>query len=409
MIKINEHFNKLQASYLFSNIAARIAEFQEQNPQTDIIKLGIGDATRGLPQACVAAMHAAVDEMGEDATFRGYGPEQGYAFLREKIAENDYAARGAGIAADEIFISDGAKCDTGNFQEILATDIRVAVPDPVYPVYVDTNVMAGRTGPFHNGRFGNIMYMPSTQDNNYVPEPPDTNVDLIYLCFPNNPTGATVSRADLKQWVDFARDNRALILYDAAYEAFIRDDAIPRSIYEVEGAREVAVEFRSFSKTAGFTGTRCAFTVVPKECRAFDENGDTRYLHPLWNRRHSTKFNGVAYPVQRAAEAVYTQAGQEQVKALIADYMKNADRIRKEMDDLGYSYVGGEHSPYIWIEAQMDSWEFFDMLLNRAGVVCTPGAGFGPYGASCIRLSAFNSYENVDRAMQRIREALQKV
>ncbi|MFW5937141.1 MAG: LL-diaminopimelate aminotransferase, partial [Desulfosalsimonas sp.] len=314
MIKINEHFNKLQASYLFSNIAARIAEFQEQNPQTDIIKLGIGDATRGLPHACVAAMHAAVDEMGADATFRGYGPEQGYAFLREKIAENDYAAREAEIAADEIFISDGAKCDTGNFQELLATDIRVAVPDPVYPVYVDTNVMAGRTGPFHNGRFENIVYMPSTRENNYVPQPPDTDVDLIYLCFPNNPTGATVSRADLKQWVDFARDNRALILYDAAYEAFIRDDAIPRSIYEVEGAREVAVEFRSFSKTAGFTGTRCAFTVVPKECRAFDENGDTRYLHPLWNRRHSTKFNGVAYPVQRAAEAVYTPAGQEQVK-----------------------------------------------------------------------------------------------
>lgn len=408
MIKINENYNKLQASYLFSDIASRIADFQKKNPETEIIKLGIGDATRALPSACIEAMHKAIDEMGKDSTFRGYGPEQGYEFLREKIARHDFGARGADIAPDEIFISDGAKCDTGNFQEILATDIRVAVPDPVYPVYVDTNVMAGRTGEFADGRYENITYMPSTSENNYIPELPETGVDLIYLCFPNNPTGATITRDALKKWVDYARENKALILYDAAYEAFIRDESIPRSIYEVEGAREVAVEFRSFSKTAGFTGTRCAFTVIPKNCRAFDQKGEARKLHPLWNRRHSTKFNGVAYPVQRAAEAVYSREGQQQVKEIIADYMKNADRIRKEMDDLGFSYAGGQHSPYIWVDAQTDSWELFDMLLNKAGVVCTPGAGFGPCGSRYIRLSAFNSFDNVDRAMNRIRKALQK-
>ncbi len=408
MIKINENFDKLQASYLFSDIAARIADFQKKNPETEIIKLGIGDATRALPPACIEAMHKAIDEMGKDATFRGYGPEQGYEFLREKIARHDFGARGADIAPDEIFISDGAKCDTGNFQEILAKDIRVAVPDPVYPVYVDTNVMAGRTGEFADGRYENITYMPSTSENNYIPQLPETNAELIYLCFPNNPTGATITSDALKKWVDYARENKALILYDAAYEAFIRDESIPRSIYEVEGAREVAVEFRSFSKTAGFTGTRCAFTVVPKDCRAFDQKGEARKLHPLWNRRHSTKFNGVAYPVQRAAEAVYSSEGQQQVKEIIADYMKNADRIRKEMDDLGFSYAGGQHSPYIWVDAQTDSWELFDMLLNKAGVVCTPGAGFGPCGSRYIRLSAFNSFDNVDRAMNRIRKALRQ-
>jgi LL-diaminopimelate aminotransferase len=406
MIRINSHYKKLQASYLFSDIAARISDFSEKNPDTEIIRLGIGDATRALPAACIAAMHEAVDEMGQDASFRGYGPEQGYAFLREKIAEHDFAARGAQISADEIFVSDGAKCDTGNFQEILATETRVAVPDPVYPVYVDTNVMAGRTGVFQDGRFENIVYMPCTRENNYLPDLPDADVDLIYLCFPNNPTGTAATKQTLSKWVDFARQNKALILYDAAYEAFIRDETLPRSIYEVPGAREVAVEFRSFSKTAGFTGTRCAYTVVPKECRAFDKNGSPEMLHPLWNRRHSTKFNGVAYPVQRAAEAVYSEQGQKQVKAIIDDYMKNADRICREMDALGYSYAGGKHSPYIWVDAQSDSWNFFNALLEKTGVVCTPGAGFGPCGSRYIRLSAFNSYDNVDRAMQRIRKAL---
>jgi len=406
MIRINEHYLKLQASYLFSTIARRVAEFQRQNPETEIIRLGIGDATRALPGACIAAFHAAVDEMAADTTFRGYGPEQGYPFLREKIAENDFHSREVDIHADEIFISDGAKCDTGNFQEILASDITIAIPDPVYPVYVDTNVMAGRAGDMENGRYGNIVYLECRKDNDFIPDLPENPVDLIYLCFPNNPTGATISKEKLALWVDYARNNQALILFDAAYEAFIRDPALPHSIYEIEGAREVAVEFRSFSKTAGFTGTRCAFTVVPKDCMAFDKKGGRQSLHALWNRRHSTKFNGVSYPVQRAAEAVYSDTGKPQVKAIIDDYMKNAERIRKEMIDLKLSCVGGENSPYIWINAGGDSWDFFDTLLKKAGVVCTPGAGFGICGNNYIRLSAFNSYANVEKAMGRIREAL---
>jgi len=406
MIRINENYLKLQASYLFSNIAGKIREYQKANPESEIIKLGIGDATRALPPACIAAFHRAVDEMAEDATFRGYGPEQGYAFLRDKIAAEDFRARGVDISADEIFISDGAKCDTGNFQEILAGDIQVALPDPVYPVYLDTNVMAGRTGKMQNGRYDNIHYMECTPDNGFIPDLPPASIDLIYLCFPNNPTGATISKPELSKWVDFAKKNNALILYDAAYEAFITDDALPHSIYEVEGARQVAVEFRSFSKTAGFTGARCAFTVVPKECMAYDSAGNTHSLHALWNRRHSTKFNGVSYPVQRAAEAVYSPEGKQQVREIIDFYMKNAARIRQEIEALGYSYVGGTHSPYIWINANADSWQFFDLLLNKAGVVCTPGLGFGTCGEKFIRLSAFNSYENVEAAMQRIREAV---
>ena len=406
MIRINENYLKLQASYLFSNIADKIRDYQNANPESEIIKLGIGDATRALPPACIAAFHRAVDEMAEDATFRGYGPEQGYAFLRDKIAAEDFRARGVDISADEIFISDGAKCDTGNFQEILAGDIQVALPDPVYPVYLDTNVMAGRTGKMQNGRYDNIHYMECTPDNGFIPDLPPASIDLIYLCFPNNPTGATISKPELSKWVDFAKKNNALILYDAAYEAFITDDALPHSIYEVEGARQVAVEFRSFSKTAGFTGARCAFTVVPKECMAYDSAGNTHSLHALWNRRHSTKFNGVSYPVQRAAEAVYSPEGKQQVREIIDFYMKNAARIRQEIEALGYSYVGGTHSPYIWINANADSWQFFDLLLNKAGVVCTPGLGFGTCGEKFIRLSAFNSYENVEAAMQRIREAV---
>ncbi|RLB84805.1 MAG: LL-diaminopimelate aminotransferase [Deltaproteobacteria bacterium] len=406
MIRINENYLKLQASYLFSTIAKRVTEFQGQNPNTEIIKLGIGDATRALPAACVEAFHSSVDEMAADATFRGYGPEQGYLFLREKIAENDFQKRDVAISADEIFISDGAKCDTGNFQEILSTDISFAVPDPVYPVYVDTNVMAGRTGNFENGRFQNIVYLECTKDNCFIPDLPTKPVDLIYLCFPNNPTGATISKDELGKWVNYARKNKSLILFDAAYEAFIRDKDIPHSIYEIDGAKEVAVEFRSFSKTAGFTGTRCAFTVVPRQCMAYNSQGAAQILHALWNRRHSTKFNGVSYPVQRAAEAIYSDAGKQQVNKIIAGYMKNADRIRQEMDEIGLSYVGGENSPYIWIDAKGDSWDFFDTLLNNAGVVCTPGAGFGTCGDQYIRLSAFNSFEKVEKAMNRIRKSL---
>lgn len=409
MIRINTHYLKLQASYLFSTIANRVTEYQNAHPDKEIIRMGIGDCTRALPGACVDAFHRAVDEMAADATFRGYGPEQGYPFLREAVAKNDFQARGADIAADEIFISDGAKCDTGNFQEILAADIKIAVPDPVYPVYVDTNVMAGRTGPFADGRYENIVYLESTPENNFIPELPDVPVDLIYLCFPNNPTGAAITRDALARWVDFARQNKALILYDAAYEAFITDDAIPRSIYEIEGAREVAVEFRSFSKTAGFTGTRCAFTVVPKSCMAWDADGGAHKLHSLWNRRHTTKFNGVSYPVQRSAAAIYSDEGKTQVKAIIDFYLVNAHVIRREMENLGFTCAGGRHSPYVWIDARMDSWTLFDRLLSETGVVCTPGAGFGACGQRFIRLSAFNTHENTKKAMARIKDAASRI
>ncbi len=397
MIKINENYLKLQASYLFSDIAKRVAAFQQAHPDKNVIRLGIGDVTRALPKACIEAFHTAVDDMAQDKTFRGYGPEQGYAFLREKIAEHDFKARGAKISPDEIFISDGAKCDTGNIQEIFANDIRVAIPDPVYPVYLDTNIMAGRT---------DIVYLESTAQNSFIPDLPKTPADLIYLCFPNNPTGATITKAGLKTWVEYARSNKSLILFDAAYEAFIRDDSLPHSIFEIEGARDVAIEFRSYSKTAGFTGTRCAYTVVPKDCMAYDNSGAAHLLHSLWNRRHTTKFNGVSYPVQRAAEAIYSEEGKKQCKALIDGYLINAALIRKEMTGLGFDCVGGDNSPYIWVNAKRDSWEFFDLLLNNAGVVCTPGAGFGKCGQGFIRISAFNSFENAEQAMKRIRDAL---
>ncbi|MBD3314606.1 MAG: LL-diaminopimelate aminotransferase [Chitinivibrionales bacterium] len=408
MIKINQNYLKLNASYLFSEIAKRVNAFIEANPDSAVIKLGIGDVTKALPTACIKAFHEAIDEMGDDATFKGYGPEQGYPFLRSAIAENDFQARDAAVDPDEIFVSDGAKCDTGNIQELFAPDIRIAVPDPVYPVYVDTNVMAGRTGGFANGRYEGLIYLESTKENGFIPELPKEKVDLIYLCFPNNPTGATATKDELAEWVHYARDNKALILFDAAYAEFIRDDNLPKSIYEIEGAKEVAIEFRSFSKTAGFTGTRCAYTVVPHNCRAYDADGEARLLHPLWNRRHSTKFNGVSYPVQRAAEAVYSQEGKAQTRALIDYYMNNAALIRKTMTSIGYNCVGGDNSPYIWIEAGSDSWAFFDRLLNEAGVVCTPGAGFGSCGAGYIRISAFNSHENVQEALERITKALTK-
>lgn len=406
MVTINEHYNKLQASYLFSDIAKRVSNYQANNPDKSIIKLGIGDVTKPLPPACIEAFHKAVDEMATEKGFRGYGPEQGYDFLRETIAEHDFKARGAGIDADEIFVSDGAKCDTGNIQEIFSPDTVVALPDPVYPAYLDTNVMAGRTGDFLDGRYQGIVYLDSNKENNFIPTLPTEPVDLIYLCFPNNPTGSTISKEALKTWVDYARENRAIILFDAAYEAFIADESLPKSIYEIEGAEEVAIEFRSFSKSGGFTGTRCAYTVVPKACMAYTKKGEAQPLHGLWNRRHSTKFNGVSYPVQRAAAALYSEEGSKQSRELVTYYMDNAAMIRTAMSELGYRCVGGDNSPYIWIEGNMDSWKFFDLLLEKSGVVCTPGAGFGKCGEGYIRLSAFNSYENVKLAMQRIKDSL---
>jgi LL-diaminopimelate aminotransferase len=406
MIKINENYSKLKASYLFADIARRVNAFVAANPQKPLIRLGIGDVTEPLPPACIEALHAATNEMANRATFKGYGPEQGYAFLRDAIAQNDYAARGCSIEADEIFISDGSKCDCGNIQEIFSNDIRLAIPDPVYPVYVDTNVMAGRTGLNVNGRYEGVLYLDSNASNGYVPAIPKVGVDLIYLCFPNNPTGAVATREQLVAWVAYAKANKAVILYDSAYEAYIRDPKIPHSIYEIEGARDVAIEFRSFSKTAGFTGTRCAYTVIPKNLMAYDSAGNAQALHPLWNRRHTTKFNGVSYPIQKAAAAVYSPAGKAQCKALTDYYLGNAKLIREAMAKLGLPCVGGDNAPYIWVNTGRDSWAFFDLLLNEAQVVCTPGAGFGSCGEGHVRISAFNSRENVVTALERIAAAL---
>ncbi len=406
MIRINENYLKLQASYLFAEIGHRVAQHQKENPEKEIIKMGIGDVTRALPAACIQAFHDAVDEMAQDNTFRGYGPEQGYAFLRELIAIEDFQKQGADIYADEIFVSDGAKCDTGNIQEIFAQDVSIAIPDPVYPAYIDTNVMAGRTGMFQDGRYDGVTYLEGNRENGFIPSLPTGSVDLIYLCYPNNPTGAVITKNQLRQWVDYAKEHQALILFDAAYEAFIQDDDLPRSIFEIPGSREVAIEFRSFSKTAGFTGTRCAYTVVPKTCTAYTKKGDTCLLNDLWNRRHSTKFNSVSYPVQRAAEAVYRPDGRSQIQERIDYYLRNAALIVEQVAAMGLSCIGGVNSPYIWVDCQQDSWEFFDLLLNQAGVVCTPGAGFGKCGQGFIRLSAFNDYENVVTAMDRIKALL---
>ncbi|MEG2062052.1 MAG: LL-diaminopimelate aminotransferase [Kiritimatiellia bacterium] len=408
MIPVNENFAKLQASYLFSEIAKRVKAYQAENPTAEIIRLGIGDVTLPLAPACVAAMHKAVDEMAVEATFRGYGPEQGYAFLREAIARHDYQARGCAIQPSEIFVSDGSKCDCANIQELFAQTLRIAIPDPVYPVYVDTNVMAGRTGIAKEGRYEGLCYLESHADNGFVPAPPAEAVDLIYLCFPNNPTGATATREQLQAWVDYARANKALILFDAAYEAFIRDPSLPHSIYEIDGAKTCAIEFRSFSKKAGFTGVRCAFTVVPEELVAYTKDGSPVSLHAMWNRRHTTKFNGVSYPVQRAAEAVYTPEGERETTAQVDSYLENAKLIRKGMQALGYTCVGGDNSPYIWVDVKGDSWAFFDKLLKEAQIVTTPGAGFGTCGQGYIRISAFNSHANVEHAMHRIAKALGK-
>ena len=406
MIRINENYLKLKASYLFADIAKRVSAYVAANPDKPVIRLGIGDVTEPLPPVCIEAMHAATEEMAKRETFKGYGPEQGYAFLREAVAAHDYKARGCAIEADEVFISDGSKCDCGNIQEIFATEIKLAIPDPVYPVYVDTNVMAGRTGQNVDGRYEGILYLDSTPANGYVPSIPSAPADLIYLCFPNNPTGVVATREQLTAWVEYAQKNKAIILFDSAYESYIRDPKVPHSIYEIPGAREVAIEFRSFSKTAGFTGTRCAYTVVPKTLQAYDAAGHAHAVHALWNRRHTTKFNGVAYPIQKAAAAIYTEAGKSQTKALTDFYLENAKLIRDAMHQLGFTTVGGDNAPYIWINTQRDSWEFFDLLLTKAQVVCTPGAGFGKCGEGHVRISAFNSRANVETALKRIAAAL---
>ncbi|MBW4561107.1 MAG: LL-diaminopimelate aminotransferase [Mojavia pulchra JT2-VF2] len=407
MATINDNYLKLKAGYLFPEIARRVNAFAQANPDAKIIRLGIGDVTEPLPEACRTAMIKAVEEMGDRATFKGYGPEQGYAWLREKIATQDFQARGAEVDASEIFISDGSKCDTGNILEIFGKNNIIAVTDPVYPVYVDTNVMAGNTGnPNDKGEFEGLVYLPITAENNFTAEIPSQKVDLIYLCFPNNPTGATASSEHLKAWVDYARANNSIIFFDAAYEAYITDPDIPHSIYEIEGAREVAIEFRSFSKNAGFTGTRCALTVVPKTLTAKAADGSDVELWKLWNRRQSTKFNGVSYIVQRGAEAVYSQEGQAQIKTLVSFYLENAQIIREQLTAAGLAVYGGVNAPYVWVKTPhgLSSWEFFDKLLHTVNVVGTPGSGFGAAGEGYFRISAFNSRENVEEAMKRITE-----
>ncbi|MEI8251749.1 MAG: LL-diaminopimelate aminotransferase [Synechococcus sp. ELA057] len=409
MVQVNGNYLKLKAGYLFPEIARRVKAFSEANPEARIIRLGIGDVTEPLPEACRNAMKAAIDDMGTHAGFHGYGPEQGYLWLREAIAQHDFQARGCQVSAEEIFVSDGSKCDSSNILDILGAGNRIAVTDPVYPVYVDSNVMAGRTGEADDGgRYGGLTYLPITADNGFTAQIPNQPVDLIYLCFPNNPTGAVASRQQLQAWVDYALTHKALILFDAAYEAFIQDPELPHSIYEIEGARDCAIEFRSFSKNAGFTGTRCALTVVPRGLMGTASDGEKVELWGLWNRRQSTKFNGVSYIVQRGAEAVYSSEGQAQVKALVGFYMENAAIIRRELSAAGLQVFGGEQAPYVWIKtpAGVDSWGFFDLLLNRAHVVGTPGSGFGAAGEGYFRLSAFNSRANVEEAMVRIRQAL---
>lgn len=408
MALINENYLKLPGSYLFAEIARRVAAFKNENPEATIIRFGIGDVTRPLVPAVIEAMHKAVDEMAKAETFRGYGPEQGYSFLLQKIIEHDFAPRGVELAEDEIFVSDGSKSDVGNIQEIFGIDNKVAITDPVYPVYLDTNVMAGRTGSFADGIFEGVVYMPCNAENNFTPELPKEKVDLIYLCVPNNPTGTTLSKGELKKWVDYARANKAIILFDAAYEAYIQEADIPHSIYEIEGAKEVAIEFRSFSKTAGFTGTRCAFTVIPKTVMAYTKNGEAQSVNKLWNRRHTTKFNGTPYIIQKGAEAVYTPEGQAQIKELIEYYMTNAKIIREGLQSLGLQVFGGVNAPYIWLKTPngLDSWAFFDKLLTEAHLVGTPGTGFGPSGEGYFRLTAFGNRENTIEAIERIKTRL---
>ena len=407
MSLINENFLELQDSYLFSTIAKKVAKFVEENPEKKIIKLGIGDVTKPIVPACLEAMHKAVDEIGTSDGFKGYGPEQGYDFLRNAIVENDYKSRGIEIETDEIFVSDGAKCDCGNIVDIFAKENTVAITDPVYPVYLDTNVMSGRSGKFNKekGIYENIVYLPVTSENEFKPELPDKKVDMIYLCFPNNPTGTVLLKDELKKWVDYAKENNSIILYDSAYEAFITEENVPHSIYEVEGAKEVAIEFRSFSKTAGFTGIRCAYVVIPKKLKGYTKKGEEIELNKLWNRRTCTKFNGVSYVVQRAAEATYTKEGKKQIRENINYYMENAKIIKQGLEKAGFTTYGGVNSPYVWLKVPdgLTSWEFFDKLLEEANVVGTPGSGFGPHGEGYFRLTAFGTKENTIEAIERIK------
>ncbi len=405
MPRINGHFLKLAAGYLFPEIRRRVDAFTQQHPDADVIKLGIGDVTEPLPEACRVAMAKAINDQSRRETFHGYGPEQGYAWLREAIAHHDFQSRGCDIAPDEIFISDASKCDCANILDILGPGNTIAVTDPVYPVYVDTNVMAGNTGSaLPRGGYDGIVYLPLNEANGFSAHIPDAKVDVIYLCFPNNPTGATATRAELKAWVDYALEHKSLILFDAAYEAYITDATLPHSIFEIDGARKCAIEFRSFSKNAGFTGTRCAFTIVPKDLMGQDQAGNDVSLHKLWHRRQSTKFNSVSYIVQRGAEAVYTDTGKTQVRELVDFYLANASRLRTGLQGAGYTVYGGTNAPYLWLKTPqgVSSWEFFDKLLHEAHVVGTPGAGFGAAGEGFFRLSAFNRRDNVEAALERI-------
>ena len=408
MFTINENFLKLQSSYLFATISKKVNDYLRNNPDQELIKLGIGDVTRPIVPSVIEAMHKAVDEMGEADTFRGYGPEQGYDFLREKIVQ-EYKELGIEIDIDEIFVSDGAKCDTGNIVDIFAQDNIVAITDPVYPVYLDTNVMSGRSGNynFKKGVYERIVYMPSNCENRFVPGLPSEKVDIIYLCFPNNPTGTTLSKTELKKWVDYAKENNSVILYDAAYEAFITEEDVPHSIFEIKGAKDVAIEFKSYSKTAGFTGLRCGYVVIPKSVKGNSSTGEKVELNKLWNRRTCTKFNGTSYIVQRAAEAVYSEKGKKEIKENIDYYLNNATIIKNGLEEADFKVFGGINAPYIWLKTpnEMNSWDFFDILLEKVGVIGTPGVGFGPSGEGYFRLTAFGTKENTIKAIERIKKA----
>lgn len=406
MALVNEHFLKLSNNYLFSDIAKKVNAFKVSHPKERVISLGIGDVTQPLCPAVIEAMHKAVDEMSNKETFRGYGPEHGYDFLREAILKNDYLSRGIHLDISEIFVNDGAKSDTGNIQEILRWDNSIGVTDPIYPVYIDSNAMIGRAGVFENGHWSSVTYFPCTAENNFIPQLPDHRVDMIYLCYPNNPTGTVLPKEELRKWVNFALRNESVIFYDSAYEAYIRDENIPHSIYEIKGARKCAIEFRSYSKTAGFTGVRCGYTVISKELQAFTLDGKTVELNHLWERRQSTKFNGTSYISQRGAEAIYTPEGREQIRKTIDYYMGNARIMRDALTKLGLTVYGGENAPYLWVKTPngMESWKFFEQLLYGAGIVCTPGVGFGPSGEGYIRFTAFGNREDVEEAMKRIAE-----
>ena len=408
MALVNEHFLKLPNNYLFLDIAKKVNAFKVSHPKTDLIRLGIGDVTRPLPQASIEAMHKAVDELANKETFHGYGPEQGYDFLIDAVIRNDYAPRGVYLEPGEVFISDGAKSDTGNIGDILRHDNSIGVTDPIYPVYIDSNVMCGRAGILEDGRWSNVVYLPCLSENNFVPEIPDRRIDILYLCYPNNPTGTVISKAELKKWVNYALENDTLILYDAAYEAYIQDPDIPHSIYEIKGAKKVAIEFRSFSKTAGFTGVRCGYTVVPKELTAATLEGERIPLNRMWNRRQCTKFNGTSYITQRGAEAIYTPEGKKQVKAIIQYYMANARIMKEALESTGLKVFGGENAPYLWVKTpgEVNSWKFFEQMLYEANVVGTPGVGFGPSGEGYIRLTAFGERADCEEAMKRIRKWL---